>query len=249
MNKFFILTISAALFVGVGCVRPAPRETVEVSMAERITFETVDGVTIVGDYYEGGGRTALLLHMRPATRESWKSFAGKLVFAGFSVLAIDLRGHGESTQAKDGRTLDYNRMTEAEERDSIKDVQAAMDWLNREQSVAGDKVALVGASIGANLALQYLSEHREVKTAALLSPGLDYRGIKTEPLVRKLTAPQAIYLIAAEDDEYSAESVRQLAQKTRVPHELKVFANGGHGTRLFESQPTLMDELVIWLQR
>lgn len=249
MKKLFIFILSAALLVGVGCVRPAPREAAEKPMPERVTFETTDGVIIVGDYYEGGGRTALLLHMRPATRGSWKGFAEKLLPVGFSVLAIDLRGHGESVQTKDGRTLDYNRMSEAEERESIKDVEAAMDWLAREQSVVGNKVVLVGASIGANLALQYLSEHREVKAAALLSPGLDYRGIKTEPMVRKLTNSQAIYLVAAEDDEYSAESVRQLGEKTHAPHELKVFANGGHGTRLFDSHPTLMDELISWFQQ
>lgn len=246
--RYYIFTLSLVLLLGVGCVRPTPKEPSGL-MSERITFETSDGVTIVGDYYEAGGRTALLLHMRPATRESWKAFSGKLVEAGFSVLAIDLRGHGESVQTKDGRTLDYNRMSEAEERESIKDVEAAMAWLGREQSVAGDKVALVGASIGANLALQYFSDHREVKSAALLSPGLDYRGIKTEPMVRKLAAPQGIYLVAAEDDEYSAESVRALAQKTRAPSELKVFANGGHGTRLFETHSAFMDELIIWLKR
>ncbi len=219
-------------------------------MSERVTFETIDGVTIVGDYYKGpsGGPTALLLHMRPATRGSWKEFAPKLVAQGFSALAIDLRGHGESTHTKDGRTLNYQTMGEAAERQSIKDLEAATLWLEREHGLAPEELVVVGASIGANLSLQYLAEHNAVGAAVLLSPGLDYRGIMTESFVEELEPNQAVFYVAAGDDKESAESVEVLAGKTMVTHEKRIFDRGGHGTTLFTSQPLLMDEIIRWLK-
>jgi alpha-beta hydrolase superfamily lysophospholipase len=66
---------------------------------EKVNFKTKDGVTIVGNYFKPRKEHApafLLLHMMPATKESWNDFASHLQKEGFEVLAIDLRGHGES---------------------------------------------------------------------------------------------------------------------------------------------------------
>ena len=38
----------------------------------------------------------VLLHMMPATKESWDTFAKKMQREGYASVAIDLRGHGES---------------------------------------------------------------------------------------------------------------------------------------------------------
>ena len=85
------------------------------------------------------------------------------------------------------------------------DLETAADFLIKERKAAADKISFVGASIGANLSLQYISEHPEFKTAVLLSPGLDYRGVKTEPLAKILkpgkkcflSAPKTIFVPAA----------------------------------------------------
>ncbi|MDP3985744.1 MAG: alpha/beta fold hydrolase [bacterium] len=218
-------------------------------MSEKISYTTADGVVITGIYFAGavGGKTAILLHMRPATKESWQVFAAQLVSSGFSALAIDLRGHGESVQAA-GKTLDYHTMTEAEERQSIKDVEGAALWLEREHGVAPEELVLIGASIGANVALQFLADSPSVPAAVLLSPGLDYRGILTEPLAEKLSDEQRVMLIAAEDDAEASECVPVLAEKISGPHELKLFKSGGHGTKLFESHPDLQQEIIEWIK-
>lgn len=249
MIKKFILILLILATVGIGCAKSQPTARPKNSMSERVTFETTDRVVIVGDYYAGPAesQTVLLLHMRPETRGSWKPFAEKLVASGFSVLTIDLRGHGESTQFEGDKVLRFKYFTEEEEQRSIRDVDAAAAWLVNTKGMKSDHLTLVGASIGANLSLQFLSEHPDVPAAVLISPGLVYRGIDIQPFIKKLQANQRVFYIAAKDDEYSALSVGAVSEKTSVSHETKIYETGGHGTKLFDSNPELMDEIVGWL--
>ncbi|MCH8741585.1 alpha/beta fold hydrolase [Patescibacteria group bacterium] len=218
---------------------------------ERITFNTTDGIIIVGNFFAGPSpdiSTVLLLHMMPAVKESWGEFAEKLVEAGFQALAIDLRGHGESTSASDGRQLNFNRFGDKEHQDSILDVEMAREWLKK-RGVSGKNIFIGGASIGANLALQYLAEHPEVQAAFLLSPGLDYHGIKTNLLMEKLTEKQQVFLSAAKDDAYSAQTVSSLNEIGKSLKVLKLYDSGGHGTNMFATHPELMEEIINWLNR
>src|SRR3990172_1406945 len=154
---------------------------------KKVMFKTKDGVEIYGLYTESENWSApavLLLHMMPAVKESWREFQEKLREAGFQSLAIDERGHGESVW-KDGERIDYKNFTDAEQQEKILDVEVAMRFL-AERGVESESVAVAGASIGANLALQYQAEHSEIKAAVLLSSGLNYRGVETEPLAKRI---------------------------------------------------------------
>lgn len=213
-------------------------------MSERVEITTQDNVKIIGDYYPAKSkRGVLLLHMMPADRKSWASFAGKLQPAGFQALAIDLRGHGESEGGPNG----YRDFSDTEHQASRFDVEAAADFL---KSRGVSDLHLAGASIGANLALQYLAEHPEVKSAVLFSPGLDYRGIVTAPALEKVREEQGVYLVAADDDSYSRDTVNELSRKISLDgrRAQKIFVRGGHGTKLFEVYPEFMDELIEWLR-
>lgn len=212
---------------------------------ETIQFATRDGIIVAGDFYEAdGNRGVLLLHMMPAARKSWIDFAKKLQEAGFQVLAIDLRGHGESQGGPDG----YKNFSDAEHQASRFDVIAAIEFL---QSRGVIDFHLVGASIGANLALQYAAEHPEVKSVVLLSPGINYRGVRTDGLVRGLDPGQSLYLVSGGDgDAASRETVSGLIKETlRGPARmLKIFDDAEHGTRIFEKHPEFMDELIVWIK-
>jgi len=216
-------------------------------MPQKVEFTTRDGVRIAGILYHGhpGGPAALLLHMMPAAKESWDEFAGLLLGAGFTVLAIDLRGHGESRRAADGRRLDYELFDDRDHMDKIHDVEAAADWL-REEGFAADRLAVVGASIGANLAIAYAAAHPEVPAAAALSPGLDYRGVTTPDKVSRLAADQSLFLAASSEDELSFRTDRELV-RLKPDAVVREYVNAGHGTGMFAARPDLMAELVGWL--
>lgn len=213
-------------------------------MTERITFETEDGATIVGEYQAGvGGRAVLLLHMMPATKESWRPFAAALGARGFATLAIDLRGHGESVTSVSG-TLDFKRFTDEQHQDKAKDVATAMRWL-ASRGFDAAHVAVAGASIGANLAIAWASTHPETPAVLALSPGLVYRGVTTGEEIEAIPA-EKVFLAASAEDKYSFESVRTLAEL--VPGVMaRELDDAGHGTTMFERDPAFMGEAVDWL--
>ena len=209
-----------------------------------VKFKTGDGIEVVGDYYPADSKQAtLLLHMMPADRKSWIVFAKKLQQAGFQALAIDFRGHGESQGGPDG----YKKFSDEEHQSSRLDVVAGVEFL---KSKKAEKIYLVGASIGANLALESLVDHPEIDAAVLLSPGIDYRGIKTKPLIERLGSLQALFLAASEEDTESFAAVQKLSEKIDFNEDkkIKIFKGAGHGTTIFERNPLFMDEVTDWLK-
>lgn len=219
---------------------------------EKISFITLDSVKIAADYYPASGQKAMvLLHMMPAAKESWQDFANRLAEAGIASIAIDLRGHGESQGGPDG----YKSFSDEEHQSSINDVAAAVEFL-KNKGFAEENTSLAGASIGANLALQFLFQHPQIKAAVLLSPGYDYRGVITPPWARSLQAGQAVYYAAAtEDMRSSGNTAAGMSQglydltPPEVKKELKIFEGGEHGTDIFVSHPSLADEIINWLLR
>ncbi|OGL72895.1 hypothetical protein A3C96_02425 [Candidatus Uhrbacteria bacterium RIFCSPHIGHO2_02_FULL_60_10] len=215
-------------------------------MPERTAIRTADGVEIIGDWWAGQNRAALLLHMMPADRRSWQELADRLAAGGWAVLAIDLRGHGESLAASGGRTLDYRKFTDAEHQASRLDLQAALAWLAT-KGFPVERVALVGASIGANLAITAASEEPKLPAVAALSPGDDYRGVRTPGAVARFRPEQALFLAASDEDQISAKCVRGL-KEIKPDAELRVLSDAGHGTTLLERRPEMTAELAAWLE-
>jgi len=213
---------------------------------KKTSFLTSDGVKISGNWFPAanGAPAILLLHMRPATKESWNDFAAKLNTASFSALAIDLRGHGESVE-QNGKKIDYKNFPDENHAAARLDVDAALVWL-KTQGVKNIYVA--GGSIGANLAIDAMARHSEIKKGVALSPGLEYLGVITDDVMRKLAANQKIFLVASKDDAYSYDSVLKL-QKLNPAAETKLYDDAGHANHMFEKYPELADELIKWLEK
>jgi len=213
---------------------------------QKVSFITKDGVTIVANYYPNKDAkfAGILVHMRPKTKESFNDLARFLQKQGYALLAIDLRGHGESTESIKGK-LDYNKFSEDEEKESINDLFSASLFLEKE-GYPKDRQFLIGASIGANLSFQFLSENPQVKAIVLLSPGLNYRGVILENF-KKEGLGEKIFVISALDDEPAYTAGRTLKSWYQDLNYLEL-PSGGHGTNLFNSYPDLYEKILIWLR-
>lgn len=214
--------------------------------AEVVRFATADGWELAATLWPApaaGRPAAILLHMLPADRHSYNDFGPALALAGFNVLALDSRGHGDSRK-HDGGTEDYTSFDARAYNDSVKDIAAAKAFL-QDKGADVSRVVLVGASIGANFALIHAAGDADVKGVVLLSPGLDYHGVKTEEAM-KAFGDRPCYLVASDEDAPSAECITAL--KVLNPKaDYKMFRNAGHGTNILGAEPKFKDELVDWM--
>lgn len=216
---------------------------------KKITLTTSDNIEIVGNYYESSRSEApavILLHMMPATKESWSDFAMLLVLRGFQVLAIDERGHGESTMNGE---LNYKNFSDKQHQEKILDIIVAREFF-KEKGVVSENIFVGGGSIGANLVIKYMAENSECKAGFALSPGYDYKGIEAMPLMKKLNVEQSIYLVGSKDDydiPDSYKAVEDLAGVGQAQKKIKIFDTGGHAENILKEHPEFMEELVNWL--
>jgi len=220
-------------------------------MAERVTFTTLDEVTIVGDWVTAPTMigAVILVHSMPQNRLSWSAFQTLLAGRGLASLAIDLRGHGESLQGPGGVGIDFKNFSEAEHQGSLYDVIGAYEWVQR-RGVDPARVALGGASIGANLAVQMLAEAPAVRGAVLLSPGKEYQGLDATQDIETILPHQSVWVAASEgDDQEAFESAKRISEV--APSDRKTFVplkNAGHGLAMFTAQPPLADQAADFLK-
>jgi pyridoxine 5-phosphate synthase len=206
----------------------------------RVSFSASDGVTIAGEFYEAAARPAagvVLVHMLSRGRGDWGGLPEWIRDAGISALAIDLRGHGQSS----GSAGDLQAM--------IQDVRAAAQWLSTRPNVRGDQIAIVGASLGASLALLAAVELPQVRAIGLLSPSLDYRGLRTDAGLIKRLGARSIWLAASDQDPLALRTLRDIAAEPSGPREQHVSTTLGHGTVLLERDADAGRTLVDWLRR
>lgn len=214
---------------------------------KKVFLTAQDNVKIVADLYdiEKPVNWLVLSHMMPATKESWQNFAEEMRKKEYGSIAIDLRGHGES----EGGPKGFLNFKNEEHQNSILDIQAAVDYLIKNKKTTNNKIIFIGASIGANLSLQYISEHPEYKTAILLSPGLNYRGIKTEPMAKKIKSKQNVFFISARDDGENAEENQKLYNLTpTVNKKIQIYKTGGHGTDILKNQSDLINLIFEFIK-
>ena len=212
---------------------------------EFVTFTTEDGVIIAGTYYPGKTSGAVvLIHMLGRDMRDWNQFASKLIIGGYTVLSIDLRGHGRSVE-QDGKTISWQTFVEEDYGNMVLDIRAAEDFLSG-KGISRDRIALIGASIGANIALNYAANHENIGTVVLLSPGLNYKEIKTEQAVEEF-GERAILLVAGSNDPGAAESAETLHDIALGNKQIVIYNQAGHGTEIL-SQPEFAHLIIEWLR-
>lgn len=211
---------------------------------QRVSIRTEDGVTLAATWYEPStrpGPAVILVHMLNRSRKEWDGVAQRLASEGIGALAFDLRGHGESTAGPPPAAgqSGYASM--------VQDVRAVRRYLAQRSDVQQSRVGVIGASIGANLAVLEASADGTVASLVLLSPSVDYRGLRITEAVRKVKRP--ILLVAGDDDPYATRSARELQKEGSGVRELLILKQVGHGTMMLSRDPSLTGALVDWFRR
>ena len=163
------------------------------------------------------------------THADWDAAASQLSDAGFAVLALDFRS-GERDRRVCARRA------------------GGKGVLRERPEVIGNSLGIAGASIGANLAVLDAADDPGVLSIALLSPGIDYKGLRTDAAMKKFGARPAL-LVGSTKDPY-ARSIDPSTDHDRsgparsAPHRL-----GGARHRAACARSRVDRRLVDWFKR
>jgi dienelactone hydrolase len=211
---------------------------------QRVSIRTEDGVTLAATWYEPSSRpgpAVILVHMLNRSRKEWDTVAQRLASEGIGALAFDLRGHGESTAGPPPAA------GQSEYASMVQDVRAVRRYLAQRSDVQQSRVGVIGASIGANLAALEASANGTIASLALLSPSVEYRGLRMTEAVRKIKRP--MLFVAGDDDPYASRSARELQKEGSGVREILILKQAGHGTMMLSRDPSLTGALVDWFRR
>jgi len=239
-SLFLILSILAGLAVG------------HASAAEQsVSLTTADGVTISAvvdtpDATSDSAPAVIFIHQGGSSKTEWRltNLYKDVIDHGMIALAYDVRGHGASG-GEGGASLfnDPNR--------APLDLKAAIEHLSSRADVDPRRIAIVGSSIGANLACVAVgSPHFDIRAAVAIS-GKTSAVFNLAGGESELTALSSVYLIAseAEQDGQRARWASQLYELAEEPKQLEIVKGSSHhGTAIFHDDPSLQSRIMSWLE-
>ncbi len=214
---------------------------------KKVNFDSADKCRLEAFYLapSSGPLIFINIHGLGSSKNEWAPFQEELKKAGYGYLSLDLRGHNNSRSCA-GKAADYKKFTKENWLAASADIEAAGGWLISKGMPPGN-IVYCGASIGANLAIKAAAEGA-VKPGALilLSPGLDYAGVRAEEYFFAAGAPRAL-VVAAGNDPYAWESSTQLVKAARNRARQADFLTGGsgHGVDMLKN-PRVSAGILRW---
>lgn len=230
------------LLAVIGC---GPADVASDSRSE-LTLQSKDGTNISATLTIAAGTPSpglILVHMYGSDRTAWESFAVQAQREGYSVISIDMRGHAD-TATLNPNAKKYRSFSATDWKDVLLDIDAAKSMLI-ENGVDEDRIGVMGASIGANLAAAYAAHHQDIQALVMLSPGKDYKGVRVEPAFAQYGKRPSL-LVTGEGDRYSADTCRSLHREAKGFCEFREFPGIYHGTNILDAIPNASGQILQW---
>lgn len=211
--------------------------TPTLAQTNAVETQALDGITLKGDFYmvDANHPTVILLHQLYTTRASWQTAVGVLTGAGYNVLAVDVRGSGET-----GSKINWPK--------AVEDVGVWMAWLRNTAGVRGDAISTMGSSMGSTLAILGCAYDGACRTAIALSPGWSYSGISIENALTTNLVGRPILAIYAKRDRWPALGIPKMQKAAPEGVITTVFAGNKHGIDLFtQNSDAIWTSVLDWL--
>ncbi len=220
---------------------------------DTIKLQTADGQKLCGALTRPPAGVAIkggvvLLHMHRSNRTAFAALSTRLAARGLMTLALDLRGHGDSTLNEQGTPIEVPREAAANHPalSMHDDVAAAHDALVA-AGVPATAVVWLGAELGAGVALR-AAAHNTNKPAALvlLTPLKALCGLDAIAAAAACKELRTLVLSAAEDAELGP---RQVAQAMGAKTTLRTLEQRSIlGSRMLGYVPGLEADLISWIE-
>lgn len=211
-----------------------------------LSLRASDGVALVGHYYaplDDRPPGLVLVHRAGGNRQVWDLFAVRSQQSGYLTVSIDLRGHGESV----ADIKAHAQFSVDDWQTAGLDIDAAFRKL-LELGANPDDLFVLGEGFGANLALAYTVEHRDVQGVVLLSPGAEYHGLEAAMLMKQMTTRPTL-LLWCERDVYAASCASNLQAVAPGLLEVREYPGSAHGADIFTTSPSSVGQVLVWLDQ
>jgi pimeloyl-ACP methyl ester carboxylesterase len=209
-------------------------EKKEIPEPEDLTLETKDGVSLRCTFYPGTAKKAsapiILVHGWEGQRGEFDGLALYLQSLGHTVIAPDLRGHGQSTVVKtpdgDSETIDLTKFRQRDLESMVLDLERCKRFLldkNNEGECNIEMLCVIGSELGSIVALHWAArdwnapvlpaykQGQDVKALVLLTPQQSFKGLTTrEPMSHPIIRSKLSMMLVAglEDSKGRAEAKR-----------------------------------------
>ena len=181
----------------------------------------------------------LLLHGFGEDRTAWRDFAKELVGRGWAVMALDLRGHGES-RLKNQRPIEVASDWRTAPTEFPVDLDPALDWLKSRPRVDNRKIVVIGFDVGANLALIASGRFQEVRTVVAIKPNLD-ESMALAGSAQDFQPRSSLVLVPAPPD------VDRFKPVVKMPSRILSMPHSG-GTTQWTADKQVKDAIFQWLK-
>ncbi len=233
------------------CLLMAPALLAAAPATREMSLKTPDGYTIKGTLTlpEGKGRkpVVVLAHQFRSDRNGWTSLATELHARGIATLALDLRGHGSSTD-KAGQAVsvsdDFVASAKAVGFDRIPgDLAQAVKWVRTQPGIHPRRLGLAGSSVGGFSVLLAAAKVQPDAVLALSPAGSiafgDKARVELKEAVQK--AFTATFVMSSEEDGDAAENLQALRELPGVY--AKLLKGKDHG---FAYLPEQKDTMAVF---
>ena len=186
---------------------------------------------------------ALLLNKANDNRTVYETLAGLLADRGIASLRLDLRGHGESTN------IDTFVPYEVEGPspliwDAEADVQAAIEYLKKNNAISPSRIAVVGGSYSGEEMAEAGRLNGYAKAYVALSPGSF-----GDESIAGIDSNGAPWLFVVSKNEPHLKEITEEVQKRSETVELVIVPGKEHATRLLSDRPELSEWIAVWLSK
>lgn len=182
----------------------------------------------------------LMLNKAAGDRTAYNDLAVNLAERGIASIALDMRGHGESTNVEtfvpgpdSNRDLIW---------DSQVDVIAALAWLRDHPRVATDRLAIVGASYSSEEAAEAGRLQGFEKAYVMLSPG----SFGDESIDEIDTSGASWLLVISRNERYLKDITEETRERSRSV-EVWELPGTEHASDLLGVHSDLAERIAVWL--
>lgn len=231
--------------------QPPPEPSLETidTTPQRIDFTADDNTALVGTFWPSAEPSApgiLLMHWARGDMTDWYTFGtllqgqaiaqlapGIQPSRSYAVFAFDFRGFGQSKGKTDWPS-------------NISDARKALEVFRSLPGVDPEAIIMIGASIGADAAVDACGEG--CIGAVALSPG----GFLGTPYHEALAAlgDKPVLCVASQDDGPSPDTCRAGESAGLSDYQVHIYLGPAHGMDMFnitEQVPALTDMLFEWI--